>query len=366
VRITYDHRIFAGQPFGGIARYFSETAARVAAEPGFDVTVLAVAHLNHYLRAAPARVVRGAYVPHVRGTGRMRVRFNDAVSRAWLRRSPPDLLHETYYAATSLAPARTPTVLTVYDMIHEKLPQLFARDDPTAGHKATAVHRAERVICISESTRRDLLEHVSVDPAKVSVVHLANSLAPSAAAAPLVAEPYLLYVGQRGAYKNFGTLLDAFATSRPLRSAFRLVAFGGGPFTATEAAQIRRLRLDPRAVRHVAGGDEVLTNLYGHAAAFVYPSLYEGFGIPLLEAMAAGCPVACSDVSSFPEVAAGAAELFDPTDAAAVAGALERVVLSPARTAELRELGRAQAARFSWDRCATETAAVYRSLGGAA
>jgi glycosyltransferase involved in cell wall biosynthesis len=219
------------------------------------------------------------------------------------------------------------------------------------------------VICISHSTRRDLLElHDALDPARVSVVHLAGPAASPTRAlhpAPPVDGPYVLYVGQRDGYKNFDAVVRAFALEPALRRGARLVAFGG-PLTAAEWARVRACGLDERAVTSMSGGDEMLHRLYAHAAAFVDPSLYEGFGIPPLEAMAHGCPVVCGRNSSLPEVVGDAAEHCDPESAESIAAALLRVVSSPDRTTELAALGRAQAARFSWERCAGETYAVYR------
>jgi glycosyltransferase involved in cell wall biosynthesis len=111
-----------------------------------------------------------------------------------------------------------------------------------------------------------------------------------------------------------------------------------------------------------SGDDLVLADLYRHASAFIYPSLYEGFGLPVLEAMAHGCPVICSGTSSLPEVVGGAAELFDPNDPESIGHAIEAVVSSAERREWLRATGRQQARLFSWERCAWETHAVYRAI----
>jgi glycosyltransferase involved in cell wall biosynthesis len=180
-------------------------------------------------------------------------------------------------------------------------------------------------------------------------VHLGCSLRPSRSSLPTLppATPFVLFVGDRGGYKNFDTLVRAMGTSRVLRD-MPLVCFGGGPIR------------DKRVI-HVSGGDDVLASLYTQAAALVYPSLYEGFGMPLLEAMACGCPVVCSNTASLPEIAGDAAELCDPSDPAHIAAAIENV-LSPARATELRRLGAARVKEFTWEKCARETREVYRSL----
>jgi glycosyltransferase involved in cell wall biosynthesis len=174
--------------------------------------------------------------------------------------------------------------------------------------------------------------------------------------------PFLLHVGSRGGYKNFDALLRAYAASDWLKENFSIVAFGGGAFSVEEQALMRVLGVPAGRVMQVGGGDAALARLYRHAAALVYPSLYEGFGIPPLEAMSLDCPVLCSGRSSIPEVVGDAGEYFDPEDPEAMRVAIESVLESPSRRDELIAKGRARSAGFSWERCAGETHEIYRSM----
>jgi glycosyltransferase involved in cell wall biosynthesis len=363
MRVTFDHWAFSTQPFGGVARYFAELAHRLQAHGECDVRVLAPLYQSHYLRQLDPRVVTGAYWRPIRRTGRIRQTINDALTRTALRYREPDIIHETYYRAGGMAPAGVKTVLTVYDMIHERLPGYFPPGDPTTARKAAAVRRADRVICISESTRADLLEFHPEAESKAVVIPLASSFDPGACddAPSIVDGPYLLYVGDRRGYKNFPRLLEAFALAGELLPDVRLVCFGGAPFTVREEEEIERLRLRGRVLR-LAGDDGVLGRLYRHATALVYPSLYEGFGMPPLEAMSLGCPVLCSHTSSLPEVVGDAAALFDPADAQSIAAAIIGVATSSERIAELRRRGYARRGEFGWDRCVNETLALYAEL----
>lgn len=372
MKIAFDPQIFSLQPYGGISRYFVETATRLAALPDTDVSVLAFAHLNAYLAAAPQRAVVGRAIPVLpQGARSILARANTALARGWLARHPVDIVHETYYLSRPLSkPGRAKTVVTVLDMIHEKFPSLSAGSNPIANRvaadKRAAVQRADHIICISENTRRDLIECLGIAPERTSVVLLGFSLQVSIALPPgpppaLGGAPYVLFVGKRGDYKNFATLLRAYAGST-IRRDFLLVCFGDEPFSQAELNAARELGIAPDRLRHFRGSDDRLALFYRHAALFVYPSRYEGFGIPPLEAMSFDCPVVCSNTSSLPEVVGDAARTFDPDDADALRLAMEAVLGQPDLAEDLRRRGRRRVAMFSWDECARHTRAVYASL----
>jgi glycosyltransferase involved in cell wall biosynthesis len=141
-----------------------------------------------------------------------------------------------------------------------------------------------------------------------------------------------------------------------------MICFGGGDFRADELELMRNLSINPDRIEQVGGGDNVLAGYYRNAAAFVYPSLYEGFGIPPLEAMALGCPVICSNTSSIPEVVGDAGEYFDPGQVESIRASIENVLQSSGRRAELIGRGSRKCADYSWDRCASETLEIYRGL----
>jgi glycosyltransferase involved in cell wall biosynthesis len=162
-------------------------------------------------------------------------------------------------------------------------------------------------------------------------------------------------------YKNWTGLIEAMGSSPSLAGEFDLVCTGDGEFRPAELALIEACGLRGRVHQRTAS-DEELRSLYHHAAAFAYPSLYEGFGIPPLEAMAAGCPVVALNVSSVPEVCGPAAEYGLPGDPDSLRSALERVVLSSSRSDELRAAGKERIELFSWDECARRTSEVYKAL----
>ncbi len=364
MRVLYDHQIFAMQRFGGISRYFVELMKRIACYADIEVEVLAPLHVNQYLHRMDSVWGYGNRMPKVPYSARLFRNINAPVVYALQRLRRPDVVHETYYFPVKLARRKTPTVVTVFDMIHERYPQYFSKLDPTARNKARAVKRASHVICISESTRRDLLDRLAVDPARVSVVHLGTAMEPvtASSAAKTPVRPFLLFVGQRRGYKNFANLLQAYASSRSLRREYGLVCFGGGGFDSAERDAIGRYGLGLDRVVQISGDDAGLAALYSSATALIYPSLYEGFGIPIVEAMSMGCPVACSDTSSMPEVAGDAVMYFDPLDAGSIAAAMEKLLGSDETRNELIVRGREHAKQFSWERCAGQTCEIYRGL----
>ncbi len=366
ITVVYDYQIFSWQQYGGISRYFYETANRIAGLDSTHVEICSPVYVTSYFDAVGSLHPRGVKIPHLSHSGRIIGACNAILSRFLVKnRTDVDIFHETYYSGIDNCPSSAKRIITVCDMTHEKFPQNFLKRDKTAEIKARAVKRADHVICISESTKKDLMAMQNVPEEKISVVYLGCSLALSNqpfANPSLCRQPYILYVGVRGGYKNFDRMLRAYAASARLKDQFSLVCFGGGPFNADEQAIISTLGLTPDSVVQMSGSDDLLAQLYANAALFVCPSLYEGFGIPPLEAMAFGCPVACSNTSSLPEVVGDAAELFDPTDIAAMGLAMEKVVLSAERSRQLVALGQARIKLFSWEKCAADTLAVYKKV----
>jgi glycosyltransferase involved in cell wall biosynthesis len=364
IRVAYDSQIFSQQQFGGISRYFCELANCVAQAPDFDSRVVAPLHRNQYLRDAKD-LNRGVFFnPAGRIAGKLMRIANQFISPWQLRGYAPDILHETYYLESNRAGVDCARVVTVFDMINERLePESSDRDKLTRAKRASLA-RADSVICISEHTRRDLIDLLGVPEDKTHVVHLGFTLTalPAAERQAETRRPFLLYVGKRDGYKNFDTLLAAFASSARLRADFSLLAFGGGGFSEKEHLRIADLGLKSGEVVQTGGQDDVLSALYRDARCFVYPSMYEGFGIPPLEAMSFGCPVVSSNTSSIPEVVGDAAITVDPADVEAMRDAIERAAFDEDVRRDLVSRGATRIRQFSWANCAEETMKIYRSL----
>ena len=363
MKIAYDHRIFCGQRYGGISRYFCEVATRIGRTQDCEVKIYAPLHINVFAKNVPQ--VLGVYTPAIPKTQRLRQALNGEIVRRYLAQDPPDIVHETYYGERGVAPHSSHVVVTIHDMIHERFPQLMPPHDTTARSKAAAAQRADHIICVSQNTKKDVIDILGVPPDKVSVVHLGSSLSPCKQPQPGKSRPFILYVGVRAGYKNFDGLLKAYAKSSLLKQDFDLICFGGPPFAPEENREMKALGLQGHVLR-MEGGDQFLCHLYSSATCLVYPSLYEGFGIPIAEAMACECPVVCSNTSSMTEVAGDAAQYFDPYDSDNMRVAIENVVNSNDTRSDLRSRGRRRAAQFSWEHCARHTLDIYSLLASGA
>jgi glycosyltransferase involved in cell wall biosynthesis len=357
LRVIYTPDIFSLQRVGGLSRYFCELISRIPADVCLT-DVPAGIYLNRYFRAA--RLKRGCYIPKLGPLGHYRLQFNHALCLRCASKHPSAIIHQTYYSEVQY-PTSHPLVLTVADMIDQRFPEMSTAV-PTS-LKRRNCERADRIIAISDATKKDLIELFEISSEKITVVHLADSL--PKLARPKTQEPnsekYLLYVGKRGDYKNFRRLLEAFAASPFLKRHFHLVAFGGGTFSKNERRSMEQLKVTDQ-VRYATGDDLALVGYYRNAMAMVYPSLYEGFGLPILEAMGQGCPVICSEYGSLREVAGDAAAYFNAHQTANIRSVLEENLGNPNRLAELRQRGTVRHKLFSWDKCVEETLSVYREL----
>lgn len=355
---------FVIQRHGGVSRYFAELH-RALRRAHVDSLVAAPFWQSEHLTAGPG--VMGLPLPaslRRRAAIRLGLALGGVAESVTLstRRHGIPVLHRTYYTSRSSPPAVC-RVETVYDMIHETYPKMFSPNDTTVRSKARAVAESQFIITISEWTRGRLLEILDVDPNRVVTVHLGVTLAPPDL--PLVERlakesPYLLYVGSRRGYKNFERFVLAFRISAVVAEGVRVVAFGGGSATRDELELIDHLGLAGH-VSFESGSDTTLAAFYSAAAGLICPSLDEGFGLPPLEAMGHGCPVASARAGAMPEVLGEAASYFDPTDVEAMAASIRGLVSDHEMTERLRRLGFQRAARYTWDATAAATLNVYRA-----
>lgn len=262
------------------------------------------------------------------------------------------VFHSTYYRLP--ANANLPVVTTVHDFTYEK----FVKGPAKWVHswqKNRAIRSSDLVICVSHNTAKDLLKYCPIDPKKIRVIHngVSDSYHPLDAVSSEQSQD-VVFVGARSGYKNFKLAVESIAAVPKLQ--LRIV--GGGKLSEDEMKHLDA-HLPNRYQWLGRLSDEELNKTYNQAYALLYPSSYEGFGIPVIEAMSAGCPVIAVNVSSIPEVAGDAAILVDEATVAALSEALTKL---PAMRKELITAGFIQAAKFSWDRCFEETLAVYNEL----
>jgi glycosyltransferase involved in cell wall biosynthesis len=364
MRIYYDHQLCSLQNAGGASRYHYELMRNLSGLPDVETEIFLGVNATVYpykeLSSANTRVTSFGGPLH---RGMVRYATNEVLGNSVAPfRGRFDVYHPTHHRIMPLVRARR-IVVTHHDCIYERFP-LFRYVKEVLRAKRSLFARADAIICISESCRRDLLEFYAVDPDKTRVIHhgLTPLLRCPEAARKLreqVRRKFLLYVGSRAPYKNFDGLLKAFRETR-LQDSFDLLVLGGGPLTPGETALVAELGLSGCVMNIPQVSDRFLREAYAAATLFVYPSHWEGFGFPPLEAMAAGCPVAASRISSIPEVCRDAPFYFDPADQASFTGTLLHAINDEEARRQAVGKGSNVAAQYSWKKCGEQTLALYR------
>lgn len=355
INILYDNQVFAWQKFGGISRYFVEMI-KYAADDVIPLLPITFSD-NIYLREASFSFFK--YVPPFRGSHRITEPANKMCSKLTLRRNSFDLFHPTYYDPYFLKHLKRPYVITVHDMIHERFPNLF--NDNMALYKKQSILNADKIIAISDNTKKDIIDIYGIEPSRIDTVYHGVSLA-IPLSPKFIPNNFILFTGQRDGYKNFENLCIAFAKLTKTFKNLNLVCTGS-KFTTKEISLQNKLGIKNN-VFHIFASEAELAYLYKRAICFVYPSLYEGFGIPILEAFGYGCPLCLSNTSCFPEIAESGGAYFDPNDIDSIADTISKVISDSSVRSALIEKGELRLKNFSWKKMAHETASVYKKVLG--
>jgi len=378
MHLVVDGLIFQKDPYGGIARLYRETLPRICdLAPDVQITLFIdgplVASLPEHSRIQVKQTPAVKHTLRVRGGWRTAFYpFRRLASQAWsftrqlwLRDRRDAIWHSTYYTLPGVW--HGPQVVTIYDMIHEQYPQFFndPLDEVARRQKRRCIEQAAAVICISQTTRRQVERHYPQDPPRMRVIPVACSPIfrrleqPVEILPGLPSEPFLLYVGKRVHYKNFAGLLEAYRHWQGRGKASLVVV--GDPWSRAEQQRLVQAGLMERVHLLSRVDDVMLCRLYNLALALVFPSLEEGFGIPLLEAMACGCPIVASRIPATEEVAADFPIYFDLARSETLSIALDQALLSGRDGARVAS-GLERVKRFSWEITARLTLEVYREV----
>lgn len=373
MKVLFDSQIFDWQINGGISRYFIEVLKRLDKSSDIEILFRCSHSYNTYIQDTRWLVHKAAFRNfQFKGKLRMLKQINQQINRGYsnrlLKAGVPDIFHPTYYDPYFLKYlGNKPLVLTVYDLTNEKFNDNSDLTNKVLHWKKQLIEKADHIISISENTKKDVIEYYGIQPEKITTVYLSGGFDPAVKSAPVPAEMntipsrYILFVGSRSAYKNFNAFIREAA---PVMSDenISLVAAGGGPMNEQELSLMRELGIVDKLVPFSHVSDNFLAKLYMNALAFVFPSLYEGFGIPVLEAMQCDCPCLLSNNSSLAEVGGDAAAYFDPMKEQSLQAALRDLVRNDAQRKKMVLAGREQVKKFNWDATAEGHLQVYKQV----
>jgi glycosyltransferase involved in cell wall biosynthesis len=360
MKIMYDHQVFSFQRVGGISRYFCEIAQNLPADIEYNIS--GIYSNNLYLEES----FNGKFChffPNNTFKGKDRIVDipNKIDSIIQCAKGKYDIFHPTYYDPYFLKINKKPFVLTIHDMIHEKFAEYLNKENKIVEFKKGLAYKADHIIAVSNNTKNDILQYYDrINPDKISVIYHGNSLIYKEDINSIkTIKNYLLYTGERTRYKNFYKFIDA-VSDLLIDHDIDLVCTGS-KFTQSELSLFKQKKISLH-VHNIYVKDSEMFSLYRNALAFIFPSLYEGFGIPILEAFAAECPVVLSNSSCFPEIAGDGGAYFDPNDIDSIKTEVENVIIDSDLRTGLINKGNERIKLFNWKNSADETAKVYRSL----
>ena len=362
IKVLTDYQAFSMQKYGGISRYFANIFYKAKISESVRVRLGLLYNSNYYIENEKFLLNNFLFRQFLKKESRAK-KWNKAYCKYLLKENKFDIFHPTYYNAYFLNYLKKPLVITVHDMIYEVLPEYFNNNDPLTLQKKLLVQHANAIIAISESTKKDLMNILKVEPNKITVIHHGIDHTVPLEIKPVDGLPlnFLLYVGERTQYKNFFRFANCCAKLLNENDGLRIVFAGGGAIKHAELSKMESLGITDYCVQ-MNVTDAQLNYLYKKAKAFVFPSLYEGFGLPILEAFKAGCPIASSNTSCFPEIGGDAIAYFDPYDEQSMFNIISKLLVDDGKRANLVEKGYERLKMFSLDEQIEKTLAVYENV----
>lgn len=351
--IIFGPEIWPLQENGGVSRYCFELISHLD-ELGLKIKVLMSPNNNVYSRKINPKLVVNLVDQSNKG---LKSKISEIMTEY-----ESGIYHATYFNSNFMKIAKTlnlKTFVTVHDLIGDIFPTKIKWFQRRNREQEITTKLSDYVIAVSENTKKDTVHYYNIDSEKIHVIHLGVSeMKSSNNEDPGLRSPFVIHVGKRDDYKNFTFTINAISHCEKL-SQLNVVAFGGGNFTIDEMKQIESLGIASR-VQHINGDDSILAMLYKSATALVYPSLYEGFGIPPLEAMRFNCPVIVSNRASLPEVCGKEVCYIDPTSEKSLQNALLKILSS--ENGYSRELAFQHSMTFSWKKTAKDTHSLYKRV----
>lgn len=354
MKIIYDNQIFYNQAFGGPSRYFVELIKELN-KIDYNPIIISPFHQNTYLKSISSRYKKELTTSLNKNF--FLNKLNNFASNYFFKNINHDLYHLTYFDKCYVS--NKPKIITVYDLIHEKFSNDFNLDYLP---KKKVFKNINHFLCISENTKKDLIEYYDISEDKISVTHLASFINENQNIEIKIEKPFLLYVGSRKRYKNFKLLVQSFSKLSKLNRNFDIICFGGGKFLKEEIDYMSEMKVDIKKIINIQGTDETLVSLYKQSVALIYTSSYEGFGLPIIEAMSCGCPVISSNSSCLPEIYGDAALPFENNSLEDLTNCISKITTDISLRNLLINRGLQRSKKFSWAKCAEKTAFAYKTL----
>jgi glycosyltransferase involved in cell wall biosynthesis len=362
-KIYYDPKIFYLQKYGGISRYFINLVKNLD-KNCYQPKIIAPIFINKYLSEIDYKYKTNLLriKSHPKFTRKISNYINDTFFYLSSYFGKPKIIHSTYYSKIH-NPKNCKIVITVYDLIHEIFNEQF-KFKTTKNSKQECLNQADKIICISENTRKDLLDYYKVDKKKIVVIPLGypehkdcENIDES-----VFLKPYILYVGDRNNYKNFKNFIKSYCNSNTLYKNFNIVCFGGNKLSTDEKNFFATEKIDLKKIKFLDGNDKKLNLLYKKASLYVCPSLYEGFGLTILEAMNMNCPIIASETSSLKEIGKNKIEYFDPKSIDDMQNKIENLIFNEEKKIKMINEYQEHLKNFTWKKTAYLTKKIYDEL----
>ena len=362
MKVLYDFEIFTRQKYGGISRYFYEIITGISRSKNVNIDLFLGLNNTGYNFENNNSVIqqKGYKIKYADKIHFLFHGINKLIFDKHSKASDYNLFHKTYFSDVGLQYNKN-IISTIHDMTHELFPGYFAKSDNTSLLKKKCVEKSDGIICVSETTRNDLINIFNVNPSKIRVIYHGVTIKNIENTINIIEEPYILYVGQRWGYKNFNALLREYYLNKRLNSNFKLVCFGGGKFNLSEKLFLNEKKIENRVLQ-ISGNDDILSSLYKNAELLIYTSFYEGFGFPPLEAMVCGCPVLTSPAGSVSEICGDAVLYFDPSDPEDLSNKLMNILGNNNLKSALVQKGFLNAKQFTWEKSVLSHAEFYNEF----